>query len=302
MAISSEERSGAMKTVIEGEQLQLEMMQLLQITRPFSGRQEDYDNMVKCLVKLFKICLLQGEVYIIPELSYEDASTRERITDKAKRINSAMQMLIALPLFSLKADDRDESGGTALALVALEALKRTDVDWDSILQRHGLTAVQVETVMRMALAHGLTLLGNRDNLPSQINSRVVSDRGSNVRRMKEISPSENWPWTSHYAASYQLNIKRDPVQAYRELLPGLRCADEQNNELKATPLRLMQCQLMLINGSRPDKRIRVSTFLECAKKAKDGVKLLDSWGEFRCRKTGILLPLHVKYLAEADGY
>ena len=47
MAISSEERSGAMKTVIEGEQLQLEMMQLLQITRPCSGRQEDYDNMVK---------------------------------------------------------------------------------------------------------------------------------------------------------------------------------------------------------------------------------------------------------------
>lgn len=81
--------------------------------------------------------------------------------------------------------------------------------------RHGLTAVQVETVMRMALAHGLTLLGNRDDLPSRINSRVVSDRGSNVRRMKEISPSENWPWTSHYAASYQLNIKRDPVQAYR---------------------------------------------------------------------------------------
>ncbi len=36
--------------------------------------------------------------------------------------------------------------------------------------------------------------------------------------------------------------------------------------------------------------------------AKDGVKLLDSWGEFRCRKTGILLPLHVKYLTEADGY
>ncbi len=47
MAISSEERSGAMKTVIEGEQLQLGMMQLLQITRLFSGRQEDYDNMVK---------------------------------------------------------------------------------------------------------------------------------------------------------------------------------------------------------------------------------------------------------------
>ncbi len=43
-----------------------------------------------------------GGVYIIPELSYEDASTRERITDKAIRINSAMQMLIALPLFSLK--------------------------------------------------------------------------------------------------------------------------------------------------------------------------------------------------------
>ena len=36
--------------------------------------------------------------------------------------------------------------------------------------------------------------------------------------------------------------------------------------------------------------------------AKDGVKLLDSWGEFRRRKTGILLPLHVKYLTEADGY
>ena len=53
MAISPEERSGAMKTVIEGEQLQLEMMQLLQITRPFSGRQEDYDNMVK--VELFAL-------------------------------------------------------------------------------------------------------------------------------------------------------------------------------------------------------------------------------------------------------
>lgn len=80
-----------------------------------------------------------GGVYMIPGLSYEDASTRERITDKAKRINSAMQMLIALPLFSLKADDCDESGGTALALVALEALKRTDVDWDSILQRYTLS-------------------------------------------------------------------------------------------------------------------------------------------------------------------
>ena len=76
---------------------------------------------------------------MIPGLSYEDASTRERITDKAKRINSAMQMLIALPLFSLKADDCDESGGTVLALVALEALKRTDVDWDSILQRYTLS-------------------------------------------------------------------------------------------------------------------------------------------------------------------
>ncbi len=47
LATSPDERTYGMKAIIEGEQLQMEMLELLRCTRPLSGLEQDYNNMSK---------------------------------------------------------------------------------------------------------------------------------------------------------------------------------------------------------------------------------------------------------------
>ncbi len=52
----------------------------------------------------------------------------------------------------------------------------------------------------------------------------------------------------------------------QKLLPGLKAAEEQKDDLKACPLQWMYCHMMLLTGSRPDQVITVSDFLKHVKK------------------------------------
>ncbi|KAK9909584.1 hypothetical protein WJX75_004460 [Coccomyxa subellipsoidea] len=62
MAIHPEKRSTAMKIVIEGEELQLELLRLLKVA-PYFGSMPDDKIELKCLVRLTKLCVLYNTLY-----------------------------------------------------------------------------------------------------------------------------------------------------------------------------------------------------------------------------------------------
>ncbi|EIE27079.1 hypothetical protein COCSUDRAFT_38842 [Coccomyxa subellipsoidea C-169] len=87
-----------------------------------------------------------------------------------------------------------------------------------------------------------------------------------------------------------------------ELVPRLRVAEEQGNELEARPLLWMHCHLMLLTRSSPRHIFTVNYFLTYVKKARKSKALLDSWGEFRCSNTGGWTPVQSKCLARSEEY
>ncbi|KAK9915752.1 hypothetical protein WJX75_003637 [Coccomyxa subellipsoidea] len=89
----------------------------------------------------------------------------------------------------------------------------------------------------------------------------------------------------------------------QELLQGLRSAEEQEDDLKASPLQWMYCHLMLLTGSRPGHTLKVSAFLAEVEKAKSIKARLDSWGEFRCPNTGGWTPVdNITLAADESNY
>jgi hypothetical protein len=60
----------------------------------------------------------------------------------------------------------------------------------------------------------------------------------------------------------------------QELLQGLRSAEEQEDDLKASPLQWMYCHLMLLTGSRPGHTLKVSAFLAEVEKVVDQLTCL----------------------------
>ncbi|KAK9915776.1 hypothetical protein WJX75_004020 [Coccomyxa subellipsoidea] len=258
-----------MKAVITGEQMQMELLELLQ-SLPDDEATEAFQTVVmKCLVKLAQLCDLYETVfprldtrvkillwqstlvpasvgvYHRPSIFYHDPSFRERLAEKAAQVEGPIQLLAALPALFLGLRGLP-SGGAAFALTALEALKSHRNEWNIILQMHGLPA---DT---------------------------------------ELDPTS--PWVCTYAARYQWTAKRDTFEAMQELRPGLATAEEQNNEPKACPLLWMYCHLLLLTGNVPGHS------------AMEAKALLDSWGEFRCTTTGGWTPLRCKLQAIKEEY
>ncbi|EIE22026.1 hypothetical protein COCSUDRAFT_56459 [Coccomyxa subellipsoidea C-169] len=86
------------------------------------------------------------------------------------------------------------------------------------------------------------------------------------------------------------------------ILPALKSAEVQKDDLKACRLQWMYCRIMLLTGSRPSLPFTVSTFQAHVNQGKQCKARLDSWGEFPCAHTGGWTPVPSISLALPDTY
>ncbi|KAK9916178.1 hypothetical protein WJX75_009745 [Coccomyxa subellipsoidea] len=86
-----------------------------------------------------------------------------------------------------------------------------------------------------------------------------------------------------------------------EFLPGLRAAEEQQDDIGACPLQWMYCQLLLFKSSC-GHNVEVSAFLGEMLKARRMKAQLDSWGNFPCSQTGGSTPVQSIPLAAQYNY
>ncbi|EIE27099.1 hypothetical protein COCSUDRAFT_38856 [Coccomyxa subellipsoidea C-169] len=140
MAVSSDERSSAMKAVIEGEQLQMEIIKLLQPDHVTDEdlMKTDWQPCIKQVGTLRVVLNVSSPklsfffaVYLRPELLYQDLQIDERIAEQAALVTSPLQLLAALPIMQQFLDKQIYSKAAPVALVALKALRSHRDRWNA---------------------------------------------------------------------------------------------------------------------------------------------------------------------------
>ncbi|KAK9907298.1 hypothetical protein WJX75_000995 [Coccomyxa subellipsoidea] len=187
-------------TVIEGEKLQQELLTL----------KEDASNedLLKCLVQLYKLCLLYESIF--PRMYHDnhEATLIERITQDINRAG----------MFTCPAPSMIQA-------------------WRSSLRRYSLSVDNVELVLRYAL-HIILHACDRQSDRHRHERADFRAEAANIQRLKEIDPTS--PFACFYAA-HNCAMMRNPHRAMQELLPALRSLEEEEDDIKGIRLQKSRC-------------------------------------------------------------